>query len=451
MIQKERIRYLKSGEISKGEYVIYWMQASQRSEYNHALEFAIEKANELQKPLVVFFGISSGFLESNRSHYLFMLEGLKEVGTSLEKRKIKFVIQLVSPEKGVVRIAENACLVITDVGYLKIQRKWRSYVSKRLKCPFIEIETNVIIPVREASPKEEYSAATFRPKIHKKLYYYLSPIRKRKPAVSALGLSFDSLNLKYPTKVLQKLKSRKSRIRSYPFKGGETHGHKLLDVFLKSKIHHYDQSRNDPTKDCLSNMSPYLHFGQISPLQVAMKVLKKQNTDNQAYLEELIVRREIAVNFVYYNSLYDSYEGLPQWAIKSLEKHKKDKRSHIYSTQDLEKANTHDPYWNAAQKEMMITGKMHGYMRMYWGKKILEWNADPKEAFEIALHLNNKYELDGRDPNGYCGVAWCFGKHDHPWFERPVFGKIRYMNANGLRRKFAADRYVEKIRKLENE
>ncbi|MCW3997747.1 MAG: deoxyribodipyrimidine photolyase, partial [Candidatus Bathyarchaeota archaeon] len=224
----------------------------------------------------------------------------------------------------------------------------------------------------------------------------------------------------------------------------------LLKYFLENKLIKYANLRNDPTSNVLSNMSPYLHFGQISPIQIAQEVLSSDNPrdSKEVYLEELIVRRELAINYVFYNDKYASFEGLPNWVKNSLLEHRGDFREYNYSLKDLEEANTHDPFWNAAQNEMRITGKMHGYMRMYWGKKILEWTKNPKKAFEIALFLNNIYELDGRDPCGFTGVAWCFGKHDRPWKERAIFGKIRYMNDKGLRRKFDAEGYVKKIHHL---
>ena len=198
-------------------------------------------------------------------------------------------------------------------------------------------------------------------------------------------------------------------------------------------------------------MSPYLHFGQISPVFIAQNILRSGSLSAAAYLEELIVRRELAINFVHYNPLYDDYAGLPAWAKKTLSVHSEDRREYSYGFSTFESARTHDPYWNSAQQEMVITGKMHGYMRMYWGKKILEWSETPEEAYQTALTLNNRYELDGRDPNGYAGVAWCFGKHDRPWKERPVFGTIRYMNAAGLNRKFDAGRYAATINGLRDE
>jgi len=178
-----------------------------------------------------------------------------------------------------------------------------------------------------------------------------------------------------------------------------------------------------------------------------LKVSKTDSPGKWAYLEELIVRRELSMNFIFYNETYDSFKGIPEWAKKTFKTHQRDKRPYLYSPEELENGRTHDPYWNAAQREMARKGKMHGYMRMYWGKKILEWSRTPEEAFRVALDLNNKYELDGRDPNGFTGVAWCFGKHDRPWGERQIFGNVRYMNDNGLRRKFDADGYVKKIGK----
>lgn len=429
-------------------YVLYWMQASQRTEYNHALEQSILLANTLSRPLVVFFGITDDFSEANERHYFFMLEGLKEVQSSLEKRGIKMVIRHNSPQKGVLELSKNACLVIVDRGYLKIQRDWRSFASRNMECRMVQVESDVVVPVEEASPKEEYSAATFRPKITKKLDQYLLPLKKYKPVIDSLDMRFDSIDLNNPGKVLLNLNIDKSVNRVDSFHGGTAEAKKHLGKFLKNKLSHFQELRNDPNLDYLSNMSLYLHFGQISPLYIALRVLKTKSPGKEAFLEELLVRRELSINFVFYNDNYDSFDGLPPWAKKSLREHKRDKREYLYTLKDLENAKTHDSYWNAAQEEMRITGKMHGYMRMYWGKKILEWTKTPEEAFKIALYLNNRYELDGRDPNGFTGVAWCFGKHDRPWRERHIFGKIRYMNASGLKRKFDADQYVRKIEKL---
>jgi deoxyribodipyrimidine photo-lyase len=421
------------------------MQASQRNEYNHALEYSIIKANELNRPVVIFFGLTAKYPNANQRHYKFMLEGLQELQHSLEERGLKIVIRKVSPEIGATQLAKNAALMVVDRGYLKIQKNWRIKVAKLIRCPLIQVESDVVVPVESASQKEEYSAATIRNKITNKLLNYVIPLKKRTPKKQSLELIFDSIEIENVSKLMRSLNIDKSVKTLDRFKGGTSEAKKNLHLFIKHKIDDYPKLRNDPTIDGLSNMSPYLHFGQISSLYVALKVLESNSQGKDAYLEELVVRRELSMNFVFYNDNYDNVQGLPTWAKKSLESHSADDRDHVYDLETFENAETHDPYWNAAQKEMVVGGKMHGYMRMYWGKKILEWTKNPEKAISVATYLNDKYELDGRDPNGYTGIAWCMGKHDRPWKERNIFGKIRYMNAQGLKRKFDADAYVKNI------
>jgi deoxyribodipyrimidine photo-lyase len=448
MIQEERIKTLNKRGIKKGTYVLYWMQASQRTEYNHALEYAIIKANQLKQPILVFFGITDHFPEANERHCAFMLEGLKEVKQSLETRGIQMVILHLSPELGAIRLAKGASLAVVDRGYLKIQKKWRNSAAKQMDCPLIQVESDVIVPVEETSSKEEYAAATIRSKIHKKLNHFLIPLQQRSPSVDSLSMGFDFFDVDDVGKAISKLRIDRSVHKVDLFKGGTKEARKHLEVFLEGKLDRFPELRNDPTLDYLSHMSPYLHFGQISPLLIALKVLETKSPGMEAFLEELIVRRELSMNFVFYNDQYDSYEAVPGWAKKTLKAHQKEKRPYLYRVEELEAAQTHDPYWNAAQREMGVRGKMHGYMRMYWGKKIMEWSKTPGEAFRVALYLNNKYELDGRDPNGFTGVAWCFGKHDRPWGERPIFGNVRYMNDKGLKRKFDVDKYVKMMSEI---
>jgi deoxyribodipyrimidine photo-lyase len=447
MIHTERIKKLNQKPLKDGDYVLYWMQASPRALCNHALEYGIKKANRLKKPLLVFFGITKQFPEANNRHYTFLLQGLQDVQDSLNKREIKMAIQMVSPPEGAIELAENASLVVVDKGYLNIQHEWVNKVINGLKCPLMQVETNVVVPVETASAKEEYSAATFRRKINKKLGEFLVPLKMEKLIKHSCDIAIDSVPLYDLNSIISQLglKSKVAPVSKYG--GGTLNAIKLLDTFIKHSLDKFPD-RNDPSKDYLSHMSPYLHFGQISPLHVALKVLNTKSPGKSAYLEELIIRRELAVNFIYYNPEYDNIKCLPDWAYKTLTEHQKDKREYIYSLNEFENAGTHDPYWNAAQLEMVHSGKMHGYMRMYWGKKILEWTHDPEEAYQIALKLNNKYELDGRDPNGYAGVAWCFGKHDRAWKEREIFGKVRYMNDRGLHRKFKIDNYVDGVNNL---
>ncbi len=443
-----RVKKLNEESIRNGKFVLYWMQATQRTEYNQALEYSIVKANKLNRPLLVYFGITESYPEANERHYYFMLEGLREVQTSLEEKTIKMVIKRNSPEIGAVELAKSASLVVVDQAYTRNERRWTRFVAEKVKCPFIQVESNVIVPVETASPKEEYSAATFRPKIKKLLGNYLIPIKNNVLEKDSLEQDFSSFDIGNVRKAISELVITRDVKKSKSFHGGTMQAKKHLKAFVDEKLDNYATVRNDPTKRCQSNMSPYLHFGQISPLYIALKILETGSPGTDPYLEELIVRRELACNFVFYNSDYDSFDGLPDWTKKTLNGHQKDSRAYIYTLYEMENAETHDPYWNSAQREMVIEGKMHGYMRMYWGKKIIEWSRTPKEAYQVALYLNNKYELDGRGPNGFTGVAWCFGKHDRPWKEREVFGKIRYMNAKGLRRKFDADAYAEMIDKL---
>ncbi|HIJ71708.1 MAG TPA: deoxyribodipyrimidine photolyase [Planctomycetes bacterium] len=450
MVQKERITALNTRPIRHGRYVLYWMQSAQRAEYNHALEYAIERADELDRPVVAIFGLTDDYPEATLRHYHFMLEGLRETQKAFEAKGVRLVIRHQSPEEAAVEFGKEASLVVVDGGQLRIQRKWRADAAKKIKCPLYQVETNLIVPVAEAAVKENFSAGTFRPRINKKLDYYLAGMRHRRPKRDSLGMRFDSFDISDIDRALSRLDIDRSVSEISTFRGGTSEAKKHLKHFIKDKLDLYGDIRNDPNKDGTSNMSPYLHFGQISPLYIALKVPASKGSGKGAYLEELIVRRELSHNFVFYNERYDKYAGLAAWAKRTLNYHAKDKRRYVYSLREFEQAKTHDPYWNAAQKEMMIKGKMHGYMRMYWGKKILEWSRSPMAGFKTAIYLNNRYELDGRDANAYAGIAWCFGQHDRAWAERPVFGKVRYMNANGLKRKFDADAYVEKVRNLED-
>jgi deoxyribodipyrimidine photo-lyase len=444
MIQKERVRPLNNEKERSRDYVLYWMQASQRTEYNHALEYAAGQANARRKPLVVYFGLTEHFPEANERHYAFLLEGLKGTAQALEERGVRFVLRIGSPDEGAAAMSQRADLVVVDRGYLRVERQWRKAAASRVDCPLIQVETNAVVPLEQASPKEEFAARTIRPKIKRQLEKYLVPIKTVPLRKDSLQLDLETLDPGDPEGLLARLAVDRSVGRVRGFRGGTGEAKKRLREFIAGKLSAYPEMRNDPNADGVSNMSPYLHFGQISPLYIALQVLKSGNKAADVYLEELIVRREISQNFVYYNRQYDQFVGLPSWAVQTLRDHQKDKREAVYSMNELEAAATPDPYWNAAQREMVRTGKMHNYMRMYWGKRIIEWSRTPEEAFRAALSLNNKYELDGRDANGFAGVAWCFGKHDRPWPGHPVLGTVRVMKAAGLRRKFDADAYTRK-------
>ena len=443
--EAERIRILNSAPVRAGNYVLYWMQSSHRTEENPALRYAIERADAAHLPLVVYSGLWQTYPEANLRHFRFMLEGLVDVAHSLESLGIQFVLRTEPPDNGVLALANNAAVVIVDRGYLRQQQLWYLDVAKRCPCSLMQVEGNVVVPVEVASQKEEYSAATFRRKVTYQADRFLHPVETESPEHTSPALDLPTLAGEPTGAILSQLLVDRSVPASDLYRGGTTEANRRFLQFLDKRLGEYADNRNDPGGEGGSDMSPYLHFGQISPVTLAVLAQEHGGGGTPAFPEQLIVRRELAVNFVRYNDQYDSFSSLPAWAQKTLALHQSDPREYVYSLDDLERFKTHDPFWNAAQQEMVKTGKMQGYMRMYWGKKVLEWSRTPEEAYSTALYLNNKYEIDGRDPNGYAGVAWCFGKHDRPWGERPIFGMVRYMNAQGLKRKFTMDRYLENV------
>ncbi len=451
-IHADRIRLLNDRDIRPGRYVLYWMQQSQRAEENHALEYAIHCANHLKQPLVVAFGLTDTYPDANLRHYTFLLEGLQETSAMLAARGIKFILRHGHPPEIAIQLAESASLIVCDRGYLRHQRAWRSEVAQQAECRVMQVESDVIVPIESASNKAEYAARTIRPKITKLIDRYLQPIPR-------LSLEYPSLDLDLRgddlTDIAALLSSFDMDRRIAPvsrlFRGGTSQAKTRFREFIESKLEHYDEHGNQPQTDDISQMSPYLHFGQISPVYLARQIQASPHSiekTGDAFLEQLIVRRELAMNFAYYRPDYDSFACAPTWAQITLHQHETDYREYLYSIDELESANTHDPYWNAAMLEMKETGFMHNYMRMYWGKKILEWSRSPEEAFAATLTLNNRYFLDGRDPNSYAGVAWLYGVHDRAWNEREIFGKVRCMTASGLERKCDIQAYIRKVRRL---
>jgi deoxyribodipyrimidine photo-lyase len=301
-----------------------------------------------------------------------------------------------------------------------------------------------VIPARFISQKTEFAAYTLRPKVHKLLDQFLVPFPEFESFKQNLSISVDQFSTE---DILKKVKVRRDVQPVTTFQPGNSSAMKALHSFIENKLDTYGDKRNDPNEGNVSDMSPWLHFGNISSQTIALQV-KGQNSNKESidsFLEELIVRKELADNYCLYTLDYDNFNGFHNWAQTSLNAHRSDHREYMYTQKQFELAETHDSLWNAAQLEMVNTGKMHGYMRMYWAKKILEWTPSPEEAQSIAIYLNDTYELDGRDANGYTGIAWSIGGvHDRAWFERPIFGKIRYMNANGCKSKFDVKRYIAK-------
>ncbi|MEM7806879.1 MAG: deoxyribodipyrimidine photo-lyase, partial [Planctomycetota bacterium] len=433
------------------KWVLYWMQAAQRTRCNHALEFAIERANELSLPVVCCFGLTDDYPEANARHYAFMLQGLRDVDKNLSDRGIAFVCDKGSPSDVAVKWSEDAAEVVVDMGYLRPCRKWRDEAADALDVRLTQVETGVVVPVEEVSDKREYAARTIRTKLHKKWDDYFVGLDERKVKHVCDGrLASGELDVSKPETLLESLRVDCDVPPSSHFEGGEDEAKRRLDAFLKDKLDGYADGRNEPSADKHSHMSMYLHFGQIAALEVALAVKQtKANDDTDSYLEELIVRRELGKNYVWFEPEYDSYDALPDWAKKTLDEHRDDDRPSRYTRDELEQAETHDPYWNAAMRQLRKTGFMHNYMRMYWGKKVLEWCNTPEYAYETLLYLNNRWLIDGRDPNSYSNVAWVFGLHDRPWTERSIFGKIRYMNDKGLERKFDMQAYIRQVDALD--
>lgn len=439
-MNQSRARLVHEGKLGQGP-LVYWMSRDQRINDNWALIFAQAKAIEMGRPLTVIFCLVDSFLNAGSKHFGFMLNGLNQVGRGLELKNIHFKILKGSPVEVIPTYLNfiDAALLVTDFDPLKIKREWKSAVVRQISIPMYEVDAHNIVPVWITSDKQEFAAYTIRPKINKLIGTYLDDFPEiiYHPIDAGPESEFTMSEFNF--------KDTNESVLS-----GEMAAHDRLIDFIRTGIDKYDLDRNNPTLDGQSGLSPYLHFGMISSQRVAIEVLKKQNnSDNNtkasidAFLEELIIRKELSDNFCYYNPDYDNFEGFPTWAKDSLNKHRSDSRDYIYSIDEFENAKTHEKLWNAAQMEMFRTGKMHGYMRMYWAKKILEWSESPEIAMETAIYLNDKYEMDGRDPNGYAGIAWSIGGvHDRPWAERAVYGKIRYMNENGCKRKFDVQKYI---------
>jgi deoxyribodipyrimidine photo-lyase len=384
-------------------------------------------------------------MESGSRQYHFMLAGLREVERNLTQLGIAFCLLYGDPGVEIPQFLENwgAGALVSDFSPLRISRGWKSAIAAQVAIPFYEVDAHNVIPCWHASAKQEWAAYSFRPKVHRLRREFLVdfPAMKRQ-------------EIRWPEEVESDWKRAEKSIEAESVADikwlapGEAAARAVLDDFLGRKLSRYDGDRNNPTMDGQSNLSPYLHFGQISAQRAALQALYGP-TDATAFLEELVVRRELAENFCHYNPHYDSTNAFPAWAKETLKIHQKDRREYLYSLSELESARTHDDLWNAAQKEMLCLGKMHGYMRMYWAKKILEWSESPEDALHAAIFLNDRYELDGRDPNGFSGIAWSIGGlHDRAWKERKVFGKVRYMSYNGSKFKFNVPAYIKKIEVL---
>lgn len=445
MLDERRIRNLNTAPAGTGP-VVYLMQRDQRAQDNWALLHAQEQALKNKVPLIVVFSVFTIPSRATERIYDFMLTGLKEVEETLAKLQIPFVVLEGKAEDMVpsfVKKIDGGELVL-DFNPLRRVKEQHSTLAKKLPMRVSEVDSHNIVPCWQASPKEEFAAYTFRPKINRLLSDFLTdiPTLKKHPYTIEVKLKNNWQLLPDNLKLEPSQESK--------YKTGETLAKKRLREFIETRLPSYHLDRNDPNKDGQSGISPYLHFGQLSAQRVALEVkaARAPKDAKDAFLEELIVRKELADNYCFYNEHYDKVAGAHAWAQKTIEEHKNDSREHLYTKEQFERGDTHDELWNAMQQQMVEEGKMHGWCRMYWAKKILEWTPDVQTAIDIALYLNDKYELDGGDPNGICGVMWSIcGVHDRAWNEREIFGKIRYMNFAGAKRKFDVKAYIERYGK----
>jgi deoxyribodipyrimidine photo-lyase len=427
-----------------GTCVVYWMQRAQRAFDNPALDTAINLANVLGKPVAVFFGLNPFVGSANLRHYHFLAEGLADIEDGLRQRGVAFVLRRFPDHRLPAFVDEvRPAIVIGDENPLKQMEGWRRTIADALRVPFWTVDADVVVPSRLLE-KEQFAARTIRPRIHQRLPEFLKPGRDVRARVAWPDGTAPATR-PATLDILDGLPIDRSLGPVSTMRGGTSEARRHLAAFVRGALRGYADARNHPELDGTSRLSPYLHFGHIGPREVALAVRDSGGPAESvaALLEQLIVRRELAVNFVTFNPRYDELAGCEPWALRTLDAHRGDARNYRYSVAEFEAGATHDPLWNAAQQQMVQTGWMHGYVRMYWAKKILEWTATPEEAFDIAILLNDQYELDGRDPNGYTNIAWALGgKHDRPWFERPVFGTIRWMSFDSTGRKFDSKAYI---------
>jgi deoxyribodipyrimidine photo-lyase len=451
LFNQPRVTARRSGAPdTNGQCVVYWMQRAQRGIDNPALNVAIEAANLLGKPVVVFLGILPNYPHANLRHYSFLAQGVPDLAAELNKRGVGFVFRPY-PQHHLIRFCEEVkpALVVGDENPLREPEGWRVTASKLLGIPLWTVEADVIVPSKLFG-RQHYSARTIRPHIHAALDEFLQPLSNPLPRVT-WRMPRDMRTSGPDSDFLAAFPIDRSTGPVSAWRGGSKEGMRLLYRFVKHRLKGYDSLRNHPELEATSQLSPYLHFGHLGPHTVALAVKNAHapQADREAFLEQIIVRRELAINFVKYNLHYDSLKGCEPWARATLAEHARDEREYVYNERQFCNAETHDPLWNVAQQQMVNFGWMAGYLRMYWAKKILEWTRSPEDAFEIAVRLNDRFELDGRDPNGYAGIAWSIGgKHDRPWApQRPVFGMIRYMSYSGAQRKFDVQAYIQKVRK----
>lgn len=452
---KERVRQLnRCGLAKSARWVLYWAQMNRRVDSNHGLAFAIELANEQRLPVLFYEGLTYTYPYASDRFHTFVLEGVPETARRLARAGIGYVFYLrrtpSDPDDVLYRLAQNACAIVTDDYPVFVAAAHNRSVPAKVPVPYFVVDSSCIVPMRTIGQRE-YAAYTIRPKILRSLPQFLHPApnptleRDFTEPVPEFHIAVTEDKI---ADLVAECQIDHSVRPSLWAKGGRLAAENRLEQFLLEKLPRYPNERNQPAAHATSGLSPYLHFGHIGALETALTVRRyaqENGLQAEEFLEELIVRRELAFNYAYHGGPLADFGGLPGWARQTMARHAADGRDPCYSRAQFEAAATHDRLWNAAQKELLLRGTIHGYYRMYWGKKILEWSASYEEALQTMIYLNDRYALDGRDPNTYTNILWCFGLHDRPWPERPIYGKIRSMSLQGMERKTDVAAYIQEI------
>jgi len=466
---------------SGGQYVLYWMLAQRRTCYNFALERAVQWAKDLDLPLVILESVTLVYEFASPRQHVFLLQGMAENQKRAAVKDVTYFpfVERIPGERGDLlrALAERAAVVVTDEFPMAMRQELVADAARDFACKLEVVDACGLMPLRAAEITFP-TAFAFRRFLQKNLRGHLEHFPAADPLrnVKLPRCELDSQVLQlWPMAEPEKLLANRNWMNDLPLLhdvtpvetvGGSTAAEKALRAFLDSKLAHYAERRNEPEEDFSSGLSPYLHFGMISVHQVFSELAKREEwsldklsdsvagkkegwwgmgANAESFLDELVTWREVGYNFNFLRSDYKEFDSLPPWALKTLNEHRKDKRKWIYSKEEFENAATHDPLWNAAQNQLRAEGRIHNYLRMLWGKKILEWSESPEAALEIMIELNDQWALDGRDPNSYSGILWCLGRYDRPWFpERDVFGQIRYMSSENTARKVKVKNYIAK-------
>ena len=483
-VPAERLRVLRDEPLRQdGSYVLHWMTAARRLRSNHALDLSVALATSLGKPLVILDSLRCDYPHASDRLHAFVLQGMAERAQALEGREgvlhHPFVETEVGGGKGLLaRLAQEACAVVTDDWPCGFHPRMLEAAARQVAAPLYAVDSCGLLPVRLGG-KAFARAHDFRRHLQRTLPSVLTDAPAPDPlesvALPPLRALDEEVTRRWPRATAELLAASPAALARLPIDhevapvgitGGEAEARRRLEHFLDERLAHYGDNRNDVSVPATSELSPYLHFGQLSTHEVLATMARREgwhpttvtpaahgkregwwgmSAPAEAYLDQVVTWREVGLNGCQYLPGYDRYDSLPAWARTTLAEHAGDARDHLYTVEEFEQGQTHDELWNAAQNQLRSEGMMHNYLRMLWGKKVLEWSASPEEASETLVRLNDRYALDGRDPNSYAGIFWTFGRYDRAWGpERPVFGKIRFMSSDNTRRKMRVDAYIER-------